>query len=109
MCVKIRVKVWFEDEEGVSIIGSGGAALLSEIERSETLKEAARRVGMSYRYAYKRVDLMNKRVGRVVELRRGGVERGHASLTPLGRELLAKYRAVEAEIRDVISRFQQTM
>jgi len=106
--MKIRARIWFEDEEGHSLIGAGGARLLSEIDSTGSLKEAAKRAKMSYRYAFKRVDLMNERLGAVVQMHHGGVEKGGARLTPLGKEVLAKYRIVEAEVERALSKRQKS-
>lgn len=105
-CLEIKARIWFEDEEGRSLIGSGGARLLSEIDATGSLREAARKTSMSYRYAFKRVDLMNKRLGGVVKMHRGGVDKGGAELTPLGKEMLRKYKAIQAEVEEVVSRYR---
>ncbi len=104
--MKIRARIWFEDEEGQSLIGSGGARLLAAIEASGSLREAARKSSMSYRYAFKRVDLMNKRLGKVVKMHRGGADKGGAELTPFGREILKKYRSIQAEVDEVVAKQQ---
>ncbi len=101
--MKIRTRIWFEDDKGHSLIGAGGARLLSEIDSTGSLKEAAKRAKMSYRYAYKRVDLMNERLGKVVQMHHGGVDKGGAELTPLGKEVLAKYRSVAAAVERTIA------
>ncbi len=103
--MKIKARIWFEDEDGRSLIGSGGARLLAAIDEGRSLREGARKSGMSYRYAFKRVDLMNKRLGGVVKMRRGGVDKGGAELTPLGKEMLKKYRAIQAEVDEVVTRY----
>lgn len=104
LCLRVQARIWFEDDEGRSLIGSGGARLLLAIDATGSLREAARRSGMSYRYAFKRVDLMNLRLGGVVKMRRGGVDKGGAELTPLGQKLLKNYSEIQAEVEKVIEK-----
>lgn len=106
--MKIRARIWFEDEEGRSLIGSGSARLLSEIDATGSLRKAARKAGMSYRYAFKRVDLMNERLGGVVKMHRGGVDKGGAELTPLGKEVLEMYKEIQAEVEKVVVRYRSS-
>ena len=44
-------KVWLETEEGY-VFGPGVYTLLRNVKETGTLKEAAKRIGMSYRYAW---------------------------------------------------------
>jgi molybdate transport system regulatory protein len=54
---------------------------------------------MSYRRAWLLVDVMNRCFREpLVERGRGGSERGGASLTPLGRSTLKRYRALQAAV-----------
>lgn len=77
-------------------LGPGKAALLEAIDRRGTLAEAAKLVGMSYMRAWKLLQTMNSCFKEpLVTTSRGGSERGHAALTPTGREVLALYRQLE--------------
>lgn len=79
-------------------MGPGKADLLEAIEREGSISAAGRALGMSYRRTWLLVDEMNRCFhDRLVEaLAGGGRERG-ARLTDRGREVLADYRALEAE------------
>ena len=77
-------------------IGPGKADLLEAIDRCGSISAAARDLGMSYRRAWQLADVMNHSFReRVVEAGTGGKRGGGARLTPLGREVLARYRAME--------------
>jgi molybdate transport system regulatory protein len=53
-------------------------------------------MGMSYKKAWYLVDTMNRCFRRpLVEASKGGREGGGARLTPLGEEVLARYRKLE--------------
>ena len=78
-------------------IGPGKADLLEGIRDTGSIAAAGRRMGMSYKRAWLLVDTMNRcfKVP-LVEASRGGRARGGAVLTPLGQEVLARYRRMEA-------------
>ena len=77
-------------------IGPGKIALLEEIDRSGSISAAGRALGMSYRRAWLLVDDLNKLLGEpVVATQLGRSHGGGASLTPLGSDLVARFRALE--------------
>jgi molybdate transport system regulatory protein len=79
-------------------MGPGKADLLEAIETEGSITRAARRMGMSYRRAWLLVEAMNGCFkAPLVETARGGRRGGGAVLTPLGRNALARYRAMEAK------------
>ncbi len=79
-------------------MGPGKADLLEAIEAEGSITRAARRMGMSYRRAWLLVEAMNGCFkAPLVETARGGRRGGGAVLTPLGRDALARYRAMEAK------------
>jgi molybdate transport system regulatory protein len=78
-------------------IGPGKADLLDAIARTGSISAAGRAMRMSYRRAWLLVDTMNRCFrGPLVEASKGGPHGGGARLTPLGAEVLACYRALEA-------------
>jgi molybdate transport system regulatory protein len=78
-------------------IGPGKVALLEAIGREGSITAAARTLGMSYRRAWVLVDTMNRSfVTPVVEAGAGGTHGGGAALTPVGRDVVERYRRIEA-------------
>ncbi len=78
-------------------IGPGKIRLLEAIERTGSISKAGRALGMSYRRAWLLVaDLNSCFRTPVVAAQTGGSHGGGAALTPLGQELIAQYRALEA-------------
>ena len=56
-------------------------------------------MGMSYRRAWLLIDSLNSMFRQpLVEAATGGAKGGGAALTPLGREVVAHYRAIESRI-----------
>ena len=83
-------------------LGPGKADLLEAIGREGSISAAGRALGMSYRRTWLLVDEMNRCFADplVETLRGGGRERG-ARLTPLGRDMLAAYRELDAELAGI--------
>ncbi len=79
-------------------IGPGKADLLDAIDRCGSISGAARALGMSYRRAWQLTNVMNHAFReQVVAAGSGGARGGGARLTPFGREVLDRYRAMEAK------------
>jgi molybdate transport system regulatory protein len=79
-------------------LGPGKIQLLEAIDKSGSISQAGRSLGISYRRAWQLVDDMNNCFrDPVIESRTGGHHGGGATLTPLGKELVERYRAIEAD------------
>lgn len=77
-------------------LAHGKAELMERIERTGSIRSAAAEMGMSYRKAWLLVDELNSMfTERSVETRHGGAKGGGAGLTPFGKDLLARFRAME--------------
>jgi molybdate transport system regulatory protein len=77
-------------------LGPGKADLLEAIAKTGSISQAARLLNMSYRRAWLLVETMNRCFKTpLVEAKTGGKAGGGAEITPLGREALKHYRAME--------------
>lgn len=77
-------------------IGPGKIALLEAIDEAGSISAGARAMGMSYKRAWDLVEEMNRLFGRpVAGTRTGGSKGGGAELTPLGRTVVTRFRAIE--------------
>ncbi len=86
-------------------IGPGKAELLEAIAATGSISESARRMGMSYRRAWLLVDTMNRCFREtVVASAAGGAGGGGARVTPFGRRVLARYRAMHAHVERALER-----
>lgn len=78
-------------------VGPGKIDLLEAIAATGSISAAAKRLAMSYRRAWLLVDTMNRCFrGPVVEAEAGGQRGGGTALTPLGTEVVRRYRHAEA-------------
>ena len=79
-------------------LGPGKIRLLEAIEKTGSISQAGRKLGMSYRRAWLLVDDMNGCFDdRVIEAQPGGAHGGGATLTSFGQKLIELYRAIEAD------------
>lgn len=80
-------------------IGPGKADLLDAIATTGSISAAARAMRMSYRRAWILVDTMNTSFRKpLVDTAKGGAEGGGAKLTPTGRAVLTRYRALAKSV-----------
>ena len=99
----VEHKLWLTKNGG--IFGEGVFELLSRVAALGSISQAAREMDMSYRAAWGKIKLAEKRWGiPLVTTQVGGEMGGGARLTPAALELLARYRrlreAVDTFLRD---------
>ena len=91
-------------KRGVAL-GPGKVALLELIAELGSISQAGKAMAMSYRTAWELVRSMNEDfVEPLVANTKGGVGGGGATLTPLGKEVLRRYRAMERRALKAISK-----
>lgn len=77
-------------------LGPGKAELIARIDQTGSISAAARGMGMSYRRAWQLVESLNRTFTQpVVTTAVGGARGGGARVTPFGRRLAVRYRAME--------------
>ena len=81
---------------GGAPLSHGKAELMELISETGSIRQAAARMGMSYRRGWLLVDELNRMFRQpVVETKHGGKSGGGAALTEFGEELLKRFRAME--------------
>ena len=86
-------------------MGPGKADLLQAIGETGSISAGARRMKMSYRRAWLLVDTMNQCFdGPLVETATGGNHGGGAQITELGKEVLRRYREMDAKASAAVAR-----
>ncbi len=95
--MKVPARLHFRLQLGGSIaIGPGKADLLAGIAETGSISAAGRLMGMSYKKAWYLIDTMNRCFRQpLVEASKGGRAGGGARLTPMGEEVLLRYRKLE--------------
>jgi molybdate transport system regulatory protein len=96
--LKLKAQLLCGDELAM---GPGKADLLDAIQAEGSISGAGRKLGMSYRRTWLLVDAMNRCWSEpLVETQPGGGEHRGARITPVGYEVLAAYRALEAALAE---------
>jgi len=92
---KPSCKVWIE-LDGKRVLGKGGAAILEQIDKLQSISKTAEKLGMSYRYVWNYLDEVKNAVGEpiVVTFKGGKVGGGGARLNELGKFLLSEYNRI---------------
>jgi molybdate transport system regulatory protein len=90
---RLRLRIDLEPE---GAIGPGKIELMERIDTLGSIAAAGRAMGMSYRRAWELIDSVNQYFSKpVVTKQPGGTAGGGAKLTPLGRQVIEHYRAIE--------------
>ncbi|MFN2309722.1 MAG: winged helix-turn-helix domain-containing protein [Gammaproteobacteria bacterium] len=85
-------------------LGPGKAHLLEAIIETGSIAAAGRSMAMSYKRAWHLVDTLNRCFASpLVETAKGGAHGGGAVVTPLGHEVLGRYRTLEAHARAAVA------
>ena len=100
---KPSCKIWLE-YGGEPLLGKGGAEILQAIQEEASISKAAKKLGMSYRYAWNYLSKMEKTLQEpIVETLKGGRGGGGgARLTELGKRLLKEYKRVEGYVGEIL-------
>jgi molybdate transport system regulatory protein len=95
--LKLKAQVYCGDELAM---GPGKADLLEAIDGEGSISAAGRTLGMSYRRTWLLAEEMNRCwKERLVDTTAGGGAGRGARLTPMGREVLSAYRALERRLQ----------
>jgi molybdate transport system regulatory protein len=90
---RLTIRIDFDDGSG---LGPGKVRLLELVDATGSIRKAAAEIGMSYRKAWLLLQALKKTFGvALVEAASGGRSGGGTSLTPAGREVVARYRNLE--------------
>lgn len=99
-------KVWL-NAEGKAILGPGDLELIKAIQVTHNLTKAAESVGYSYKYAWKKLQVLKTRTGQDVAIaQRGGKGGGgHVELTGWGVFLIHLFETIQTKAEG----FQKTI
>lgn len=87
MTLRVKSKVWLENELGRTVIGEGRFKILKAIRETGSISKAASRLGQPFRRVWARVKDAEEQCGfRLVERTSKG-----STLTSEGEDLLKKY------------------
>ncbi|MBZ4023283.1 molybdenum-dependent transcriptional regulator [Rhodobacter sp. TJ_12] len=91
-------------------MGAERVALLAAVGRTGSISAAAREVGLSYKAAWDGVKAMNNLFSSpLVTAAPGGRAGGGAELTAAGRQVIAAYGEIEAELAKLLARLENRL
>jgi len=97
--MKVRSKVWIDDDHGRVIFGSGRVRMLEAIDRLGSMNKAAKELNMSYRALWGRIKSTEERIGaKVLVTKPGGGKGSGSTLTHTGKRLLENYKRLKERI-----------
>ena len=96
--MKIRMKIWLEDDEGNPILGDGRLALLKAVEETGSLSAAAEKQGISYRHAWGQIKKIEQRLGvPIMDRTIGGKAGGGSILTPEMKMFIREFERIRKD------------
>jgi molybdate transport system regulatory protein len=102
--MRVRVKVWMEEDDGHVALSDWRAELLQSVERHGSLVAAARELRIPARTAWKKVREMEQCWGiRLLCSSSGGAHGGTSGLTDDAREILGRYQRLHSGLEDLVS------
>jgi len=102
-----RVKLWLVNDKDESVFGEGLGMLLEAVDKYGSLFAASSHLNMSYRYAFHRILLAEKRLGfNLIKRQRGGASGGHSELTAEGRKMLREYEKIKNLVEELIKTYK---
>ncbi len=94
---RIKTRFWIEGKEG-TFLGEGRIRLLQAIHETGSITGAAKSLEISYRKAWKMVDIMNEQAKIPLVVRQSGGKSGGGTLvTPKGEHAIATYLAFKSK------------
>lgn len=97
-----RIRVWIE-LDGEVVFGDGRLILLEAIRETGSIKQAAVKLGMSYRAAWGKLKTTEERLGIPLVVKHQGGN-GGADLTEAAKALLDQYRKFQRETVRAVDR-----
>jgi molybdate transport system regulatory protein len=98
--MRVRVKIWIEDEEQNLIFGGGKTEVLQLIDETGSISKAAQRVGMNYKKAWSHIKILEKNIeDELVVTQKGQGEQSGSCLTPKAREVIQTYKILQYDIK----------
>ncbi len=87
--LKLKFKIWLENEEHKGILGDGKCNLLKTIHETGSLKEAMQIHGLTYRKTWDNLNKIEQMLGfQIIERQRGGSSGGKTVLTEKGQAIV---------------------
>ncbi len=103
---KLRVKsrVWIEDEDGKVVFGAGRLRILELVDRFGSMHVSAKELNMSYRAVWGKFKASEERLGQTLVQRPDGTTRSGSTLTPFANTIMESFRRLQAVVKEEADR-----
>jgi len=109
MRIRIGFKAWLVINDK-HLIGKGGADILRAIKETGSISAAAKKLGLSYQFAWKYIKEVEETLKKpIVETWKGGTKGGGAKLTEYGDKLLEVYDYINKTLEEVIKKLEREL
>lgn len=103
MDLNLKVKLYLQDGEE-KFMGIGVLWLLNKVEEKNSLRSAAKELGISYSKAYNMVQNLEKTLNKQILVRqKGGQSRSGATLTPFAKDFLKLYENFQKDCKNLLN------
>ncbi|MDP2970188.1 MAG: LysR family transcriptional regulator [Deltaproteobacteria bacterium] len=104
--MKLAYKLWL-DSNGKAF-GDGPYELLKRVKKTNSLRQAAFQMSMSYSKAWRLIRTLEQRLGfPLLERKVGGHSGGGSRVTPQARTLMQKYGRFRKDVKEALERIYQ--
>jgi molybdate transport system regulatory protein len=101
--MKIRYKIWMENDKG-KVFGDGPFDILSRVQRTGSLRQAAFEIKMSYSQAWNLIKGLEEKLGfKLLKRKVGGIKGGGSKLTEEAIILKDKYNIFYQQVEQYIN------
>lgn len=101
--MKIRYKIWMENDKG-KVFGDGPFDILSRVQRTGSLRQAAFEIKMSYSQAWNLIKSLEEKLGfKLLKRKVGGIKGGGSELTEEAIILKDKYNIFYQQVEQYIN------
>ena len=102
--IGLKYKVWLESEDGESIFGDGKYLLLKTIDAEGSFVAATKKLGLSYRKTWNKLQNIEKKLGfLLVETTRGGATGGCSVLSAEAKKMIAAFENFHTKTDEIMN------
>jgi molybdate transport repressor ModE-like protein len=97
--VKVKTKIWIEDDSCNLIFGGGKTQILELIDQTGSIAEASKKVGMNYKKAWSHIKILQEFIDDELVIVNKGRNAGGTVLTPKAKEIIENYKVLQDDIK----------
>ncbi|MDY0320696.1 MAG: molybdenum transporter [Arcobacteraceae bacterium] len=92
-----KVKVWIEDGDSNLVFGSGKSEILEYIDKTGSISDASKQVGMNYKKAWNHIKILQEYIEDDLTITTKGSS-GGTVLTPKAKDIIQKFKILHDDV-----------